>query len=276
MQGSDSPIIAVFVVSALIVLLLVGVIVAFVLLYQRRLLQQRMAVQDMEVMFQKELLSATLQSQEAERSRIAKDLHDSVGVMLSTLQLVIKRYGSRGETPEQKADMVAQSTAIIDSTIGTVRRISHDLLPPELELMGIAAALEQIVWRVNEAGTLHVDLDCLDRTERLPADYEIMLYRIVQELLNNTMKHSGGTRASILIERREEHILLRYRDNGCGIPPELVGSARAVRGGLGLYSIETRARSLGGAVVWGSDGGGGMSVEILFPFPSILLNGQRP
>lgn len=276
MQGSDSTIIAVFVVSALIVLLLVGVIVAFVLLYQRRVLQQRMSLQDMEVSFQRELVSATLQSQEAERSRIAKDLHDSVGVMLSTLQLVIKRYGSRGETQEQKADMVAQSTAIIDSTIGTVRRISHDLLPPALELMGIAAALEQIVWRVNEAGTLHVDLDCLDRSERLPADYEIMLYRIVQELLNNTLKHSGGTRASILIERREEQILLRYRDNGCGIPPELVGSARAVRGGLGLHSIETRARSLGGAVAWGSSDGGGMSAEIIFPFPSIPPNGQKP
>lgn len=276
MQGSDSTIIAVFVVSALIVLLLVGVIVAFVLLYQRRVLQQRMSLQDMEVNFQRELVSATLQSQEAERSRIAKDLHDSVGVMLSTLQLVIKRYGSRGETPEQKADMVAQSTAIIDSTIGTVRRISHDLLPPELELMGITAALEQIVWRVNEAGTLRVDLDCPDRSERLPADYEIMLYRIVQELLNNTLKHSGGTRASILIERREEQILLRYRDNGRGIPPELVGSARAVRGGLGLYSIETRSRSLGGAVAWGSSDGGGMSAEIIFPFPSIPPNGQRP
>lgn len=268
MQGSDSTIIAIFVVSALIVLILVGIIIAFVLLYQRRVLQQRMSLQELEVALQKELLAATLAGQEAERSRIAKDLHDSVGVMLSTLQLVIKRYGSRGVSPEQKADMVAQSTAIIDSTITTVRRISHDLLPPELELLGLWAALEQAAWRINEVGGVQVCLQLPENLRRLPAGHEIILYRIVQELLNNTLKHSGGTACTVCVEWRGESLVLRYSDNGQGIPPELVGPGRKVSGGLGLRSIETRAHGLGGSVLWNSrTESAGMSVEIIFSLP---------
>lgn len=270
MPGSDSPIIAIFVVSALIVLLLVGVIVAFVLLYQRRVLQQQMLSQDREVAFQRELLSATLQSQEAERSRIAKDLHDSVGVMLSTLQLVIKRYGSRADTPEQKDAMVAQSTSIIDSTITTVRRISHDLLPPELELMGLQAALEHLVWRINEVGNLHLTLNFCDYAERFPSHYEITFYRIVQELLNNTLKHSGASSAVITIQHHATDLVLRYTDNGKGIAPELIGPERGTRGGLGLHNIETRAHLLGASVRWDSEATSGMSIEFHFPLPFTL------
>ncbi len=263
MDGSDSTIITIFIVSALIVLVLVVTIVLFVLLYQRKMLQQQMSLQHLEVDFQKELLAATLESQEVERSRIARDLHDSVGVMLSTLQLMLKRY-DRGETDPEKKGMVGKSSEIITETIATVRRISHNLLPPELELLGLRTALEQVAGEISRTGTLRVDLEVRGIEERLPVRREMLLFRIAQELLNNTLKHAEATEATMRLEEEGGEITFIYTDNGRGLPPHLLDPEGRRGGCLGLSNIESRARSLGGTLRRESSAGAGMRCELTF------------
>ena len=270
MHGSDSTIITIFIVSALIVLVLVVMIVLFTLLYQRKVMQQRMSVQDLEVHFQKELLAATLQSQEVERSRIARDLHDSVGVMLSTLQLTLRHYGGQDQSDPKRREMVAQASEIITGTIATVRRISHNLLPPELEMLGLQAAMERLIGEINESGGLRVDLEFSRMKSRLPVRSEMLLFRIVHELLNNTIKHSGASEVKIIYVEHGREGELRYSDNGKGIPEHLFNKPfrdEKEEWGIGLSNIESRARSLGGRMQWESGIGSGMACALKFNLP---------
>ncbi|MCB0714255.1 MAG: sensor histidine kinase [Ignavibacteriae bacterium] len=269
MQGSDSTIITIFIVSALIVLVLVVMIVLFTLLYQRKVLQQQMSLQDLEVNFQRELLAATLESQEVEQSRIARDLHDSVGVMLSTLQLILKNYGSRGGADEKGKEVIAKSTEILGSTIETVRRISHDLHPPELELLGLQATLEQTTHTINQTRELEVYLEFSTEFGRLPIKYELLLFRIIQELLNNTLKHSGASEVDIILREERGTITLLYTDNGKGIPEHLFNVKESGVRGLGLKNIESRARSLGASFRWDTAKDSGMGLELKMNLPSI-------
>ncbi len=266
MAESDSTVITIFIVSALIVLVLVATIVLFVLLYQRKVLQQQMMVQHLEVDFQKELLAATLESQEVERRRIARDLHDSVGVMLSTLRLLIKQYGSKGEAGSKKQEMVEKSSEIIGSTIATVRRLSHNLLPPELEMLGLQAALEQTASGITETEGLHIEIFFPQNYERLTVKAEMILFRIAQELLNNTLKHSGASEAEIRLEKKGVDITFTYRDNGKGFPDGPVPDRKEFQG-LGMKNIESRARSLDGSVSWGSTTASGMHFKTTFKIP---------
>ncbi len=270
MEGSDSTIITIFVVSTLIVLVLVVTIVSFVLLYQRKVLQQQMTMQNREVDFQRQLMAATLESQEVERSRIAKDLHDSVGVMLSTLQLIIKQYGSKGEPDPKRAEIVAKSSEIIQSTITTVRRISHDLLPPELAMLGLKAAIERTADDVNQTGQIHLQVEFPQKYERLPIKHETILFRIAQELLNNTLKHSGASKAIVTLQRKGEDVMFSYADNGKGIALELLDAEKQEVRGLGLKNIEGRSRSLGADIHWNSNGSSGMKVDVTFKNPTIV------
>jgi len=264
MPGSDSTVITIFVVSTLVVLVFVVIVVSFVLLYQRRILQQQMRMRDREVGFQRELLAATLESQERERERIAKDLHDSVGVMLSTLNLTIRRYGSKGEPDERRTEMVDKASDIISGTIATVRRISHNLLPPELEMLGLKAALERLAEEVGEAGGLKVSLKFPMKYRRLPVRHEMLLFRIAQELLNNTMKHSGASEASIALERSGDSVTFSYSDNGIGLPKAMEADHAGDVAGLGLNSIESRARTLGAELHWDSERETGMALRLRF------------
>ena len=270
MEGSDSTIITIFIVSTLIVLVLVVTIVSFVLLYQRKVLQQQMIMQNREVDFQRELMEATLESQEVERSRIAKDLHDSVGVMLSTLQLIIKQYGSKGEPDPQRTEVVEKSSEIIQSTITTVRRISHNLIPPELSMLGLKAALERIADDINQAEQLQLHVEFPRNYKRLPVKHETILFRVAQELLNNTLKHSGASEAHIRLERKGEDVTFSYADNGKGISDKLFASEEQEVRGLGLKNIEGRCRSLGAEVSWNRNRQPGMSIAILFTYPSTV------
>ena len=267
MEGSDSTIITIFIVSTLIVLVLVVTIVSFVLLYQRKVLQQQMTMQNREVDFQRELMAATLESQEVERKRIAKDLHDSVGVMLSTLQLIIKQYGSKGEPDPKRTEIVEKSSEIIQSTITTVRRISHDLLPPELAMLGLKAALERTADDINQTGQLHVHVEFPQQYERLPIKHETILFRVAQELLNNTLKHSGASEATITLQRNGQSLAFSYTDNGKGIPDKLLNPGEHEVQGIGLKNIEGRSQSLGANVSWGRNGSSGMRLDITLKNP---------
>lgn len=264
MDGSDSTIITIFIVSTLIVLVLVVIIVSFVLLYQRKVLQQQMSMQNLEVKFQKELLATVLESQEVERSRIAKDLHDSVGVMLSTLQLMIKQYGNRDRQDSGRSKMVADTSEIIADTITTVRRISHNLLPPELEMLGLQAALEQLACSISRMEGLEVHTEFSEQFGRLPLKTEMRLFRIAQELLNNTLKHSGASEAAISLAEKDGRITFAYRDNGRGIPQSLIDTGAGETGGLGLNSIRSRAQSLDAKLSWNQTASAGMHLSLEF------------
>src|SRR5262245_1109778 len=197
-----------------------------------------------------------LESQEAERKRIAAELHDSLGQNL----LVIKNRAllNAMTLPDERAR--AQFTELSDAvsqTLDEVRSISYDLRPSHLDQLGLRTALVAMIEKVAASSQLQFTHE-IDELEGVfsPGD-EIVLYRIVQECLNNILKHSGATRGEINLAVNDNQFTLTVRDNGRGFAPD--GNGRA---GLGLQGIAERARILGGAHTIQTAPGQGTTVTV--------------
>lgn len=268
MEGSEDIIITIFLVSSLIVLMLLLLIVGFVITYQRRIAREAAKAQAMELAYQKALLRATLDSQERERKRIAKDLHDGVGAMLSTLRLFVGKMEVVPPRPSTE-DLKVESFSLIDATIATVRQISRDLLPPDLEQFGLGASLGKLAEQVSHAGGMVMHCTVAPSLPRLPVAMELGLFRIVQELCNNSLKHAQAGHISLQLDWNSQGLQLVYADDGKGIPRELLERRNAE--GLGLRNIESRAHLLGATTAWDADRTQGMELTLSLPAAGISL-----
>jgi PAS domain S-box-containing protein len=202
-------------------------------------------------------------SQEAERTRIAAELHDSLGQNL----LLIKNRAQLALGKESKdADLrkqIEDISNLASQTIAEVRQISRDLHPPQLDHLGLTRALEAMINNTARASeiTFGHKLDFVD--DIFPKEAAMNLYRIVQESLNNILKHSRAKRAEIKLERDVHEVQLKITDDGCGFEPD--GSGDDPKG-LGLKNIAERVKMLGGKFKINSQLGKGACVEVTIPF----------
>lgn len=208
-------------------------------------------------------LSAYLQTvREEERARIARELHDGLGQMLTALKIDASRLRGRAaaldDAMAQKLDGMA---GLIDETIEAVRRISSDLRPVMLDDLGLKAALE---WLVEEFGRRHEDIRCelalgtdsLDVADALAT----AAFRIVQECLNNAVKHAQASAIRVALDTRDGCLAIEVRDNGRGLAPQRTG-----RAGYGLISMRERAQALGGSFSLAAAPDGGVVVAVALP-----------
>jgi signal transduction histidine kinase len=228
-------------IGSTVMLLMASFIVFFVLYYQRRQGEQRLKMQDMEAEFQKKLLEVSMAATEAERRRIAQDLHDDIGAMLSVTKLTVNTLHQRLQKDATNSRLIDQIRGTLDETVGNVRRISRELIPTTLEHFGLPAAIQEFVARSSHTDNLKItfEYDGIDN-QRLLARTELMLYRIAQELINNAIKHSEATSVHIQTTYSPNQILLVVQDNGVGFDLNVVKNRETP--GLGLDSIEGRLR----------------------------------
>jgi signal transduction histidine kinase len=159
------------------------------------------------------------------------------------------------------AAVLSDSQSIIDAGINSVRRISHSMTPPGLEMFGLADALESLCQK-NSTPQTNVRFDCAPNFSRLSPPQELGLYRIAQELLNNALRHAEATEIVIRLALPQEGTaLFEYRDNGKGFDLEILKSRR----GLGMKNIEARANYLKAKVQWQTQPGEGLKVSITLP-----------
>lgn len=238
-------------------------VVLFVIFYQRRLYAKHNQVEALKANRKREQLEAALNAQERERARIAKDLHDEVGATLSTAKLLLTNL------PEQESDIHQNIQALVTRSIANLRSISHNLLPANLQDFGLVKTLEGHFNTINESSGIAAQL--AHRVgQRLPELIEVQVYRIVQELLNNTLKHSGATTINLWLETKEEQVLLRYEDNGKGFEM----SAEKAHVGLGLRNLDNRVDMLAGTSKTISAAGKGFTYELNFPIDNTLTNNE--
>jgi signal transduction histidine kinase len=214
-----------------------------------------------EIKSQKDLhLQALEQMQNDERRRIASDLHDSLGAILSGVRL---RFNSLeddfGKAVPTKASRFKDTVALLDDAVHELRRIVHNMLPVSLNRFGLRAALSTFVDQINEAGELAVELQVLGLDERLSDEYEMTLYRICQELVQNVIKHSGATTLRIQMIRHGDAINLIVEDNGHGV------EITTIREGLGLMTIQSKVSMMKGNFSIESHPGKGTMVLIDLP-----------
>ncbi len=239
--------------------LAIGLVIFFVI-YQKMIFRKRLERLDQDVAHQRTLLRASVAAQEMERERIAGDLHDGIGSLLSAVRLQLSHADEDGDD-ESRQD----SIGIISEVIQNTRRITHDLLPPVLSKFGLFAAAEDLCERMERASGLKIDFSA-PAQRSLSLTSEKGLYRVLQELLNNTLKHAGATQISVVFQRDAGAVIMIYSDNGSGFAADQTSVTSTAGIGLGMHSIQTRIELLEGKLTWSSPPGRGVQLDVVVPF----------
>lgn len=183
------------------------------------------------------ILNSFILGEEKERNRISRDLHDSVAAQLGAAKMGLESIPYLEE--EKKNTQLEKTARLIGNIHGDVRRIAHNLLPVTLEKEGLVSALLEFVGEINQLDILDIKVNNKLSTDfRLPQKNELVLYRIIQELINNIIQHSGATEAVIDLSDAEEQLMIRVSDNGIGFTTNQENQ--------GLYSIRERSSTIGG------------------------------
>lgn len=186
-------------------------------------------------------LQSMINGQEAERTRIAKDLHDGLGGLFSTVKMYFSTL--QHDTPSLKEnDLFQKSYAIVDNASVEVRRIAHNMMPEVLMKLGLANAIKDLCDNISAGKLLNVSLEVHGMNKRLNATTEIMLFRIIQELLNNVIKHANATEAIIQFIRENERLSVIVEDNGRGFDT----LERDEKNHAGIATIQSRVNYLNG------------------------------
>jgi len=210
----------------------------------------------------RQLSARLLRLQDIERRRIARELHDSLGQYLVGLKLNIDMLR---QFPRE--DLWSETEQLMQRCISEVRTLSYLLHPPTMDEAGFVSAARWYVEGFAQRSGVKVTLDAPRELDRLPDALELALFRVLQESLTNVHRHSGASKAHVLILQDENKVLLEVRDNGRGLPKELLTQFDATGAGLGvgLAGVRERARELGGQMALESDHNGTL-VGISIPY----------
>jgi signal transduction histidine kinase len=237
-QSGNTEIVLVYFIGTVGMIFLAGAIFFFFVTYQKRLLTKQLELNKVKTDHQKKILQNTILAQEKERKRIAQDLHDEVGAMLSVVKLNVARIEKKSQEKKPK-ELAGETKIYLDDVISQVRRISRALLPPSLDRLGLFFALEELANWVNKSEELKIECKKSGEQFRFESKNELAIFRIVQELLNNAIKHSGADLIKLHIRFSENYLVVVLADNGKGFILE-----DKLNTGLGLKNLESRTEIL--------------------------------
>lgn len=246
-------------------LIFYGVIAIFVLITfflvlfirnQNMVWKQRRLFQETEIEQQKQLLNAVIESQEIERKRIGQNLHDEIGSTLSAIKLML---GALKNNPEIK-DVVLPAKELIDQMIVDVRHISHDLSPPGLTMFGLYHAIENFVSLINKSETIAINIthEAQEEERWLDEKSELALFRIIVQLIANTLKHAAASEIEISFKSLPELLSITYQDNGRGFDPKVLEEKK----GMGMQNIKSRLQLINAKHTMETSLGQGFKMEI--------------
>lgn len=222
--------------------LAIGLIV-FIIFHQRRVIRYQMQLQEMEEEQQKILLNASIRWQEEERQRIAADLHDDAGPLLATARLYLNENLVHQDINTQ-LQSIYNAKQIIDDTIQLIRNISHSLMPPTLKNFGLESAVNDLFQKISGSGMVNASSRFHDYRQRLRPEQELLIFRVIQELVNNILKHSGSSFIHVTQNYNEDKFFIRLHHDGRGITQSDFERLNKSALGLGLKNIQSRAKVL--------------------------------
>lgn len=234
-----------------------GLILVFVR-YQKKILLKQQQLFKQDAQHKQDLLLSNIESAEAERMRIAKDIHDEIGSIFSTLAVSVNRLNQGNLLQPEHFDT---SKTLIQSGIDSVRRISHAIVPFELELLGLHKTLENHFETVNKVSAIETHLNVDYDTSCLTPAAAMAVYRIIQELSSNCIKYAAAKNMEVNIGAKEDTVVIAYKDDGKGADMH----ANTLKKGIGLKNIESRVISLDGLVSFTSKPDEGFACTIIFP-----------
>ncbi len=240
----------------LLVVLLAGAVMVYFFFRQRQVLLQNKIV-TIEQQKKLELTQAIMDGEEQERMRLAKELHDGIGGLMSMIKLQFTNF-KKSRTEIQNDHEYNAALDLLNTASQDIRKISHALMPSALERLGLVEALEQFCGQAEKSGNLQIDFQHYGLEERLPAKMELLAYRIVQELLNNVLKYASAKEVLVQVSKHEQQLSLVVEDDGKGFDVETIKN----REGIGLHSMQKRIELMGGKMDIDSAVGKGTSINI--------------
>lgn len=243
----------------MVVVLITGLFF-FVIIYQRKMIKNQVQLRRLEDVQQQELLKAVIETQETERKRLAEDLHDSVGQVLSAIKLKLHRLDKLNEV-EGVNELLVDTRKLTDECIQEIRNIIHNVLPPVLTDFGLIDALKALCTKMDENTSIQVTFSKKLDDMRFPSQIELTLYRIAQELFGNAVKHSEATSIHVDLSKQGNTVVMSFRDNGKGFDID------SVKHGFGLKNLRSRASLINGKIDIYSKPSSGTVTTINVPLP---------
>jgi signal transduction histidine kinase len=234
-------------------MIIVGVILIRELFYSLK----RADIDRMRV--EKRVINAIINTEENERKRFAKDLHDGLGPLMSTVKMSLSALGERIKDPTDTV-ILNNTNHLVNEAINTLKDISNNLSPHVLSNFGLSSALSAFIAKINQTKAIEIDFKSNMEDLRLESEKEVVVYRAACELINNSIRHSGASRIEIDLNKHEKFITLQFYDNGRGFDTSSLGSEDTK--GMGLSNIETRVKSVDGVFILESTPGKGTSALI--------------
>jgi len=204
-------------------------------------------------------LNAIINTEENEKKRFAKDLHDGLGPLLSTVKMSLSALTERIKDPSGMV-ILNNTSYLINESLNAIKDISNNLSPHVLLNFGLSSALGAFTTKINQTKAIEIDFKTNMENQRLDNDKEVVFYRAACELIANSISHSGASKIEIELNKHEKFITLQFSDNGRGFDTSILG--REESKGMGLSNIETRVRSIEGVFILESTPGKGTSALI--------------
>jgi len=262
----------ILIIAGTIMLLMLGLfIVGFLFFYQRRHNSHIHEKENLRSAFKQELLKTKIEIQEETLTHISREIHDNISQVLSFVKLNLAMIDN---TDEQSKNKIIESRNLVAQTIHDLRNLSKSLSFEHISRLGLIKTIEIEVDRINNSGLINADFEVKGDAFSLGEQRELVLFRIFQEALNNTLKHAGAKHLKIGLQYDDELFNLTLEDDGTGFLAE----ALLDKSGSGLKNIESRATLIGAATTINSAPGKGCKIMVtLNPFKQQLyVDGTDP
>ena len=219
-------------------------LVLFFYFSRKKIIQKELEKKDLEIQYQKELLNAVIITQEEERKRIAQDLHDDISSKLNIVSLNSYLLTASNLTKNETIEITKTIIELTSKALDNSRKIAHGLLPPVLDKFGLHAGIEELCLEFSSS---KVEVKYENKTNFNIADNDrhLHVFRILQELMNNSLRHGKASHISIVFEDLKEMKRCTYQDNGIGFDTINVDNQK----GLGMKNIESRVAFLKGEII---------------------------
>lgn len=250
------------VLATLAMLLPISAIVIFVVMYYRKQQSQRQRVKLLGEHHRKQLLEASIHTQEQVRRQLGGDLHDDVGAHLSTVRLSLGMLERTLDNTELQKEYLHNTQNLVNDLVTKVRALSKELVPSTLDNFGLSMALQDFTSLVSSHTGINVVLQQISPIGRYSQQVELALYRTVQELVNNALKHAQATQIDVFFSEIEGKLHVEVADNGVGFDPTVFNEPNR---GIGLRNIESRLSVINGTINFDIAKGRGSRFQISVP-----------
>lgn len=204
---------------------------------------------------ERRLMRAIIQTEERERRRFAKDLHDGLGPLLSTARMSLSAI-LQHERDDHSKQVLENASIVINEAVESIKEISNNLSPHVLTNFGLASAIRNFAQKVSQSKTISINFNTvLTDSDRFDSNVEIVMYRATCELINNTLKHAEASTINIGLEKIQRMLVINFDDNGKGFDSETIQNSQ--NSGMGLSNIASRMNSINGTFVYSSTPGDG-------------------